>query len=73
MSKYQLLRMTTELLRRNLLLSFYTKDKIDAKRMPHSRTLVTCHYLQTNNLFEINNIRKELTFSYYSWYCMVKI
>ena len=37
MSKYQLLRMKSETVRRELLLHVYTKDKIDAKRMPHER------------------------------------
>jgi len=57
-----------------LLLKVYTKDKIDAKRLPHdSHQHVIDRNIQRNQIFYITNMRRELSFSYYSWYMMTKL
>ena len=66
MSKYQLLRLKNDMLRRNLLLKVYTIDKIDAKRQPHDHQYAD-HNINHNNFFIINNYRQALNFTFYTW------
>ena len=73
MTKYQLLRMNMDIFKRYLFLRIYVNGTSDDKRLHHQRNFVRDININRNDIFIINDFRKEMSFSFLTWKILSRI